>query len=167
MEPQLQARQWPPMSVALLSTIKQGAIDGQGVARPHRTRLANLSLCQPHRQTEHQRCTGAPGPPVAPLGRVDYRTSLLSNRRPPAPAFYSSTINQRFQFQLRLECSSRRLFLVQFASKEPPRLREFIASAHHNEEANESGTEESPEWKMFTKLMLRGKGMKGLLRPSH
>jgi hypothetical protein len=48
----------------------------------------NLSLRQPHRQREYQRCPGGPGPPVAPLGRLDYRTRLLSNRRPPAPAFY-------------------------------------------------------------------------------
>jgi hypothetical protein len=47
----------------------------------------NLSLRQPHRQREHQRCPGPPGPPVAPLGRLDCRTRLLSNRRPPAPAF--------------------------------------------------------------------------------
>jgi hypothetical protein len=48
---------------------------------------------KPHRQIEYQRCTGAPGPPVAPLGRMDYRTSLQSDRRPPAPAFYCASIN--------------------------------------------------------------------------
>ena len=40
---------------------------------------------------------------------------------------------------------------------------EFIASVQYDEEANESGNEESPERKMFTKLMLRGKGMIGLV----
>jgi hypothetical protein len=45
----------------------------------------NLFLCQPHRQRECQRCPGAPGPPVAPLGRLDHRTRLQSERRAPGP----------------------------------------------------------------------------------
>jgi hypothetical protein len=49
------------------------------------SKATNLSLCKPHRQREYQRCPGGPGPPVAPLGRLDYRTRLLSNRMPPAP----------------------------------------------------------------------------------
>jgi hypothetical protein len=47
---------------------------------------ANVSRQKPHRQIEYQRRTGAPGPPVAPLDRMDYRTAQLSIRRPPARA---------------------------------------------------------------------------------
>jgi hypothetical protein len=44
---------------------------------------------------ECQRCKGAPaGPPVAPLGRRDHRTRLLSKCRPPAPAFLCVVVNQ-------------------------------------------------------------------------
>ena len=48
---------------------------------------------------------GGPGPPVGPLGRMDYRTRLLSNRRPPAPAFYcqqsiSQSVNQSFNHSI-------------------------------------------------------------------
>jgi hypothetical protein len=36
-------------------------------------------------------CT--PPPSVPPLGRMDYRTAILSDRRPPAPAFLFARVN--------------------------------------------------------------------------
>jgi hypothetical protein len=40
-----------------------------------------------HRQIEYQRCTGAPGPPVAPLGRMDYQTAqFIDYSQAPGPS---------------------------------------------------------------------------------
>jgi hypothetical protein len=115
-EPQLQARQWPAISIALHcialhwgSIIKQGAIHGQGVARPyrtrqsakhfdqnHRTRLANISLCQPHRQIEYQRCTGPPVPPLHRWAVWITEPPFYLNAGPrPLPFYLSWSINQR------------------------------------------------------------------------
>jgi hypothetical protein len=70
-----------------VSIIKQRAIHGQDAARPYRTRLANLSLCQPHRQIEYQRGTPPPVPrcTVGPYGLPN--TPFYQIAGPPAPAF--------------------------------------------------------------------------------
>ena len=74
---------------------------GQGAARSYKTRLANLSLCQPHGQTDYQRCTGAP---VAPLGCFDYQTRHSIKSQAPIPCLLFPRVNHQISDKIIWTC---------------------------------------------------------------
>jgi hypothetical protein len=66
---------------------------GEGAGRPYTKQDSQPSILQKHIGAD--RVTA--GPPRSPLGRMDYRTQQLSNRRPLARAFYIVIIQLKNQ----------------------------------------------------------------------